>query len=85
MSVPKSLSRLYFLVILASICLSAGPGIAQTAVPMLINYQGELRSPTTAEPVPDGSYDMIFRIYTVQSGGTNLWEETHSTGNGNPV
>ena len=59
--------------------------VAQTAVPMLINYQGELRSPTTGEPVPDGSYDVVFKIYDVQSGGTKLWQGTHSTGNGNPV
>ncbi|MDP2896143.1 MAG: hypothetical protein Q8Q12_06235, partial [bacterium] len=63
----------------------APPVVPQTAVPLLINYQGELRSPTTGDPVPDGSYDVVFKIYDVQSGGTKLWEGTHSTGNGNPV
>jgi len=57
----------------------------QTAVPMLINYQGELRSPTTGEPVPDGSYNMVFRIYDVVSGGVPLWQGTHSEVNSNPV
>lgn len=59
--------------------------IAQTAVPMLINYQGELRSPSTGEPVPDGSYNMLFRIYDIESGGAPLWEGTHTDTNGNPV
>lgn len=59
--------------------------VPQSAVPMLINYQGELRSPTTGEPVPDGSYDMIFKVFDVQSGGAALWQGTHSTANGNPV
>ena len=58
---------------------------AQNAVPMLINYQGELRSPTTGQPFPDGPYDMVFKIYNVQSAGTPLWEGTHSTANANPV
>ncbi len=40
---------------------------------MLINYQGELRSPTTGEPVPDGDYDMLFKIYPVASGGAPIW------------
>jgi len=52
---------------------------------MLINYEGELRSPTTGDPVPDGTYDMRFRIYDVQTGGTHLWEENHSTTYGNAV
>jgi len=59
--------------------------VGQNAVPLLITYQGEVRSPTTGEPVPDGSYDMVLRIYDVESGGRRLWQGTHSTANGNPV
>ena len=79
MSVSKLLPRLFFIVIVAFMSLSAGPGIAQTAVPMLINFEGELRSPATGEPVPDGAYTMLFRIYDVEFGGTPLWEEVYST------
>jgi len=61
------------------------PAACQDAVPMLINYQGELRSPTTPEPVPDGNYDMLFRIYDIASRGTPLWVGTHSMANGNPM
>lgn len=74
-----------FLIALLVLLAFASPVSSQTAAPVLINYQGELRSPTRGEPVPDGSYDMVFKIYDVQSAGTALWEWTHSTGNGNPV
>ena len=78
MSVSKLLPRQFFIVIVASISLIAGPGVAQTAVPMLINFEGELRSPATGEPVPDGAYTMLFRIYDMEFGGTPLWEEIYS-------
>jgi len=54
MRVQKCL--VWLAIILGSVFPIAGPGIAQNAVPMLMNYQGELRSPTTGEPVPDGEY-----------------------------
>ncbi len=72
-------------VVLGIVFVACAPLKAQNAVPMLINYQGELRSPTTGEPVPDGSYEMLFRIYDVESGGAPLWEGTYSSLNGNPV
>jgi len=59
--------------------------IPQVGVPMLLNFQGELRSPTTGEPVADGSYNMVFRVYDAESGGTLLWQGTHSDISGNPI
>src|SRR3989344_493828 len=42
-----------------------------------INYQGKLTdSDNTA--VADGAYKVRFRVYTVASGGTALFDETHS-------
>ncbi len=73
------------LVVAATIALLCDRTAAQNAVPMLINYQGELRSPSTGEPVPDGSYEMLFRIYDLELGGAPLWEGTYSSLNGNPV
>jgi len=75
---------LVFLVI-PIIALIPRSSAAQNAAPMLVNYQGELRSPVPGEPVPDGSYDMVFEIYDAQSAGTALWEGTHTTANGNAV
>ncbi|MDP2896139.1 MAG: tail fiber domain-containing protein [bacterium] len=76
---------LSFLVALLVVLALASPASSQTAVPMLINYQGELRSPATGEPVPDGFHNMVFRIYDAQFGGAPLWQGTHSDVNGNPV
>ncbi|MDP2895623.1 MAG: tail fiber domain-containing protein [bacterium] len=73
---------------LAAIVLSmavCGTALSQTAVPLLVNYQGELRSPTTGEPLLDGSYNMVFRIFDAEPGGAALWQGVHSDINGNPV
>lgn len=58
-----------------------------SAVPPLINYQGKL-SDSSGNPVSDGTYSMIFKIYNVEIGdnaipcgdpGANcLWEETQN-------
>jgi hypothetical protein len=45
-------------------------------VPKMMNYQGYLTD-TLGVPVND-SLDMDFRIYTAQTGGNNLWQETHT-------
>jgi hypothetical protein len=45
-------------------------------VPPLLQYQGRLTDPGTGEPVDDGSYTMVFRLYDVESGGDWLWSET---------
>ena len=68
-------SLLFVLTVLTYAALAAG----QTSVPLLINYQGELRSPTTGEPLPDGPYTMLFRIYDLEFGGSPFWEQLHST------
>lgn len=44
-------------------------------VPNLINYQGRLQD-SVGDPV-DGTYMIRFRILNSQSGGTELWSETH--------
>ena len=46
---------------------------AQAEVPKLINYQGKL---TDDEGSPiDGSFEMTFRLYAVETGGAPLWTE----------
>jgi len=67
---------------------SAGPGLLpllQGGAPTVINYQGRLTDPTTGQAKTDGSYDMVFRIYSAESGGSPLWTGSHTTPNGNPV
>jgi hypothetical protein len=45
------------------------------AIPQLINYQGQLTSPT-GSPL-DTTVAMTFRLYPVSSGGATVWTETH--------
>lgn len=44
----------------------------------LLNYQGRLLDPATGTPKPDGNYNISFRLYNVESGGTALWTESKS-------
>ncbi|HEX8993873.1 MAG TPA: hypothetical protein VF803_01320, partial [Candidatus Paceibacterota bacterium] len=57
----------------------AATGISQT-----LSYQGVLQG-SGGGNVPDGSYDMVFRIYDAAVGGTTLWTGTYTAANGNPV
>jgi hypothetical protein len=47
------------------------------AAPELINYQGKLMD-SGGTPL-SGTYSITFRIYNQQTGGTALWNETHSS------
>lgn len=51
-----------------------GKIVADTLAP-LFHYQGRLNNPTTGQPVADGSYTMVFRLYTAPTGGAALWTE----------
>ncbi|MCC7436913.1 MAG: hypothetical protein IT211_00305, partial [Armatimonadetes bacterium] len=50
---------------------------AQT--PTTISYQGLVTDNAGTAPVPDGNYQMTFRLYAAPTGGTPLWEETQPT------
>ncbi|RLC39843.1 MAG: hypothetical protein DRH33_01795, partial [Candidatus Nealsonbacteria bacterium] len=45
-----------------------------------INYQGKLTD-TNDVAVPDGNYNMEFKLYATSSGGTALWTETCTSTN----
>ena len=59
------------------ICLMLSYG-AQGQVPQLMNYQGILIDPATGEPVTDNTYTITFSLYTLSSGGSALWSESHN-------
>jgi hypothetical protein len=44
--------------------------------PLVLNYQGRLADPLTGAAKPDGTYQMVFALYDVESGGSSLWTET---------
>lgn len=53
-------------------------GVTFSQIPEYINYQGYLTDGSGAA-VPDGDYELTFRIYDAPVGGSELWSETHSS------
>ena len=53
----------------------AGPGHA--AIPILVSYQGVLTD-DGGNLVPDGNYQLTFRLYTTLSGGSAIFTETQT-------
>ena len=51
------------------------PGFCLSSVPQLMSYHGFLME-DSGQPVSDGIYQITFRIYTQESGGSAEWEET---------
>jgi len=51
--------------------------LAFSQIPQTISYQGVL-SDANGDPVPDGSYDLSFKLYTSLTGESSIWEETQS-------
>jgi len=49
---------------------------ASADVPELLSYQGVLTD-GSGVVLPDGPYSILFRLYTVEVGGTPLWQEAH--------
>ena len=66
----------------ASFAFSTSVYAAQT-VPYKINFQGRLTN--VSGTVLTGTYDMQFKLYTAVTGGTLVWTETRTSGNGNAV
>ena len=66
------------LLFLASVVLAGYFSPSASATPTTMNFQGRLTDSTGAI-MPDGLYNMQFRLYTVASGGTATWSETRQT------
>jgi hypothetical protein len=56
------------------------PSPSASAAPTTMNFQGRL-SDATGNIMPDGLYNMQFRLFTVSSGGSATWTETRETTN----
>ncbi|MFO7676178.1 MAG: hypothetical protein R6X12_07690 [bacterium] len=52
-------------------------GLDAVTIPRMMSYQGRLTD-TLGVPVPNGSYSVVFRLYTQPSGGSAFWTETQS-------
>ena len=62
------------------VCFAFFSHSATAAIPSTMNFQGRLTD-STGTIMPDGLYNMQFRIYTVASGGSATWTETRETTN----
>ncbi len=60
--------------LICALALLLVPCPAQADIAEIMSYQGVLRD-ASGNPVPDGSYDVSFKIYDVETGGTALWTE----------
>jgi hypothetical protein len=47
------------------------------SIPRLLSYQGRLAD-TLGNPVPNGTYSVVFRLYSQPSGGSSFWNETQN-------
>jgi len=54
--------------------------LAATGINKQINFQGKVVN-SNGTNVANGNYDFVFSIYTVASGGTAIWTESHTGGN----
>jgi hypothetical protein len=68
------LCRLLALVVLLGIL--ADPGDARAGMPPYLNVQGVLRN--VSGELVTGQYTLLFRIYSAETGGTKLWEESRT-------
>lgn len=55
------------------------PCVSGAQIPNTISYQGILTNAAVPPViVPDGSYNLVFKLYTASSGGSPFWTETHN-------
>lgn len=67
-------NRFLLVLLLAGFLCTAIANFSYAGVPQMINYQGTLTD-TGGNPVPNGNYNIEFKIYDVASGGAALWSE----------
>jgi hypothetical protein len=58
--------------------IAMGIPLAASAIDQQIGYEGFLTNNLGSAPITDGSYSIIFSIYTLASGGVALWTETQT-------
>lgn len=74
---PRALSVLKVLTIVTSLMVMVEIQVAAAEVPRTLTYQGVLKR-SNGSPLPNGGYEVTFRIYDVEDGGSALWAETDS-------
>ncbi|MBK7631921.1 MAG: hypothetical protein IPJ23_14680 [Ignavibacteriales bacterium] len=67
----KKLTLLFAAIILVALV----SNIFSQGIPETINYQGVLKD-AGGVLVPNGDYNLTFKLYNVESGGSSIWSET---------
>ncbi|MBI2844639.1 MAG: tail fiber domain-containing protein [Armatimonadetes bacterium] len=67
--------RKCFVFVVVSLVLVAACTASAQGVPRVLDYQGRLTN-SSGVPLPDGSYQVQFKLFPVETGGTPLWIET---------
>ena len=57
---------------------SMAPNHTMAAINQQINFQGKLTNPDGTN-VTNGTYSIVFSIYSVSSGGSAIWTETQGS------
>jgi len=70
-------SRIGKTIWLVLICLLSSELVFAEDGPQLINVQGILNN-SSGDPVSNGSYSVLFRIYNTAAGGSIMWGETRT-------
>lgn len=68
-----------FVPAVALLMIGASDQLVAQQVPQYLSYQGVLTDENRLA-VPDGSYTITFRLYTGESGGSPIWQETQTVG-----
>lgn len=69
--------NLHRAMVVCAVFVAVGAALAQASVPAVVNYQGRL---TTGSGTPvSGPTPMVFRVFDVEIGGTELWSETQGS------
>jgi hypothetical protein len=55
------------------------PQTASAANPATISFQGKIVALSNGTNVVDGSYSVVFKLYTASSGGSTVWTETQGS------
>ncbi len=81
--VEKRNKRRFWLLALALVLLAplflASPASAAQSIPYKINFQGRLTD-NSGNVLPDGSYNIKFRLYNALENGTSQWNEDRVAG-----
>jgi len=80
----KSIFHLILISLVIAAILFPSDAFAVAGINKQLPYQAVLKT-SAGVNVADGDLDMLFKIYSVSTGGSPLWTGTHTAANGNAV